>query len=93
MKLESSSVKRSVLAEMLFYVTAVDYREESLCASIYKVFQQKSRIWLFEGMLIDLSCCVKCESITGSSRKENYLCLEVFAMSQLTNLKSVLWGQ
>ena len=39
MKLGSSSVKRSVLGEILFYVIAVDYREELLCAIIYKVFQ------------------------------------------------------
>ena len=35
-KLGSSSVKRSVLGEILLYVTIVDYREELLCAIIYK---------------------------------------------------------
>ena len=34
-----------------------------------------------------------CESITGNSRKENYLRVAVFAMSQATNLKSLLWRQ
>ena len=49
MKLGSSSIKKSVLGEILLYVTAVDYRdreyndpEELLCAIIYEVFQQNS---------------------------------------------------
>ena len=99
-KLGRSSVKRSVLGEILLHITAVDYRdreynnaEELLCAIIYKVFQQKNIFCPFESVLIDLSPCVKCGSATGNSRKENHLCVAVFAMSQPTNLKSLLWGQ
>ena len=55
MKLGSSSIKKSVLGEILLYVTAVDYRdreyndpEELLCAIIYEVFQQNSIFWLWK---------------------------------------------
>ena len=58
MKLGRSSVKRSDLREILFYVTAVDYREEFLRPTIYKVLQQSNIFWPSESMLIDLSCCV-----------------------------------
>ena len=57
MKLGSSSVKRSVLGEILLYVTEVDYREELLCFIIHKVFQENSIFWPFESMLIGLSRC------------------------------------
>ena len=93
MKLGSSSLKRSVLGEILLYFTAVDYSEKLLWAIIYKMFQQNSIFCPFESILIDLSRCVKCGSITGNSRKENHLRVAVFAMSQPTNLKSLLWGQ
>ena len=82
------------------YVTAVDYRdreysdaEELLCAIIYNEFRQSSIFCPFESILIDLSRCVKCKSIAGNSRKENDLRVAVFAMSQPTILKSLLWGQ
>ena len=81
-KLESSSAKRSVLGEILLYVLAI----------ICKVFQQNSIYWSFESILIDLSRCVKFKSTNGNSRKENYLRVAVFVMSQPNNLKSLLWG-
>ena len=68
--------------------------EKSYSASSFaKFFQENSIFWPFESMLIGLSRCVKCESINGNSRKENHLPVAVFAMSQPTNLKSLLWGQ
>ena len=65
--------------------------EKLLYAIIYKVFQQNSIFFLFESILINLFRCVKCGSITGNSRKENHLRIAVFAMSQPTNLKYLLW--
>ena len=98
MKLGSSSVKASALGEILFYVTALDYKdreyndaEELLCAIIYEVLQQSRIFCLFDSILIDLFCCVKFGSITGNLRKKNHLRVAVFAMSQPTNLKSLLW--
>ena len=97
MKLGSSSVKRSDLGENLLYVTPVDYREreykdadELLCAIIYNVFQQNSILCAFESILIYLSCCVKCGSITGNSRKQDHPRVAFFAMSQPTNLSSLI---
>ena len=57
------------------------------------MFQQNSIFCPFESILIDLSCYVKSGSITGNSRKEIHLRAAVFAMSQPTNLESLLWGQ
>ena len=81
MKLGSSSVKASALGEILFYVTALDYKdreyndaEELLCAIIYEVLQQRSIFCLFESILIDLFCCVKFRSITGNLRKKLSSC-------------------
>ena len=66
MKLGSTFVKRSILKEILLYLTAVctdrEYSnaEELLCVIVYRVFQQNSIFCLFESILIYLTCSVKC---------------------------------
>ena len=64
-----------------------------LCAIIYKLFQPSSIFCPFQNILTDLYSSVKCGSITGNLKKEYHLCTAVFAMSQPTNLKYLLWGQ
>ena len=91
MKLGSTFVKRRILEEILLYVAAVVYRhreysnaEKLLCVNVNIVFRQNSIFCPFESILINLSCSIKCGSITGNSRKN--LRVVVFAMSQPTNL-------
>ena len=92
MNLGSTFVKRSILREILLYLTAVvctdrEYSnaEELPCVIVYRVFRQNSIFCPFETILIYLTCSVKCGSITENLRKKNLLVV-VFAMSQPTNL-------
>ena len=75
MKLGSKFVERSVLREILLYVTTVVCRdreysnaEELLYVIVYLVFRQNSIFCPFESILIYLSCSIKCRSITRNSR-------------------------
>ena len=96
MKLGSTFVKRSILREILLYLTTVvctdrEYSnvEELSCVIVYRVFRQDSIFCPFETILIYLTYSVKCGSITENLRKKNLLVV-FFAMSQPTNLMFLL---
>ena len=64
-----------------------------LCNIVYKVIWQNNKFCQFESILIELSCSVRYGSIIGNSRKEIYLRVSLFPISQPTNLMSLLWDQ
>ena len=76
---EVHSFKRSILREILLYLTAVctdrEYSnaEELLCVIVYRVFRQNSIFCLFESILIYLTCSAKCGSITENLKKKIFL--------------------
>ena len=76
MKLGSTFVKRSILREILLYLTAVvcTDREYSIAEEVlYRLFQQNNIFCPFESILIYLTCSVKCGSITEYLRKKVFL--------------------